>query len=294
MTNHTKTSPFYYKNDDLYQQWKQQKFTDYPTSIKQLIVPIKDPSTLTPTEIQQLHHHLLKTNMVIYDLQGDIREDKSIPQKLCEQLGIYSLDKNECADQDGFTSIQVATKGLHTLYIPYSDKPINWHTDGYYNKLSEQIYSMVLHCVRPAQSGGDNQLWDPEVIFSLLHDTNPLYIKALMADNAMTIPKNVIDGKLIRPDRTGPVFMVTAQGRLHMRYSARARNVIWHDDELTQAAQLHLRERLNSTSDYCFQGKLLAGQGLICNNVLHTRSAFKNDPQAPRLLYRGRYFDQLL
>ncbi len=34
------------------------------------------------------------------------------------------------------------------------------------------------------------------------------------------------------------------------------------------------------------------GWGLICNNVLHTRTGFA-DGQPPRLLYRARYYDRL-
>jgi hypothetical protein len=33
--------------------------------------------------------------------------------------------------------------------------------------------------------------------------------------------------------------------------------------------------------------------GLICNNVLHTRSGFTDSPEHRRLLYRGRYYDRL-
>jgi hypothetical protein len=33
--------------------------------------------------------------------------------------------------------------------------------------------------------------------------------------------------------------------------------------------------------------------GLICNNVLHTRSAFFDSTEHRRLLYRGRYYDRL-
>lgn len=33
--------------------------------------------------------------------------------------------------------------------------------------------------------------------------------------------------------------------------------------------------------------------GLVCNNVLHDRAGFDDDPQAPRLLYRARYLDRL-
>lgn len=287
-------SPFHYENTTDYLRWKKNKLLNYPQALSQLIVTINDYKALSPAERQQLQSLLLKTNMVIYDLNGIAKEDKAIPEQLGWQLGIRNLDKNECADDDGFTSIQVTDSGLHAIYIPYSEKGINWHTDGYYNRLSEQIYSMILHCVRAAADGGENQLWDHEIIYMLLRDENPDYIKALMAEDAMTIPKNVLDGKLIRPDRSGPVFMITQEGRLHMRYTARARNVIWKDDTLTQQAQQALRDILNSDSEFKFQGALKPGQGLICNNVLHTRTPFKDDPNNPRLLYRGRYFDKIL
>ncbi len=290
----SRRSPFHFENEAGYLCWKKSKLLNYPQALSQLVVPIKDPQALSSAELQQLQSLLVKTNMVIYELHGEAREDKSIPEQLGRQLGISHLDKNECADDDGFTSIQVVDSGLHAIYIPYSEKGINWHTDGYYNRLSEQIYSMILHCVRAAAEGGENQLWDHEIIYMLLRDENPDYIKALMADDAMTIPKNVLDGKLVRPDRSGPVFMITDEGRLHMRYTARARNVIWKDDELTQKAQQTLREILNSDSVFKFQGALKPGQGLICNNVLHTRTAFKDDQDNPRLLYRGRYFDKIL
>ncbi len=287
-------SPFLIENEQQYQQWKQQKLNVYPESIKELTVSVADPFKLSDQEFQDIKARLQKANMVIYDLgHNSNAADKNIPEQLGYQLGISSLDKNECADNDGFTSIQVVDQGLHAMYIPYSEKGINWHTDGYYNRLSQQIYSMILHCVRPAAEGGENQLWDHEIVYILLRDKNPEYIQALMQNDAMTIPKNVIDGELIRPDRSGPVFMITEEGRLHMRYTARARNVIWKDDPLTQEAQQVLRDILNSESTYKFEGRLAAGQGLICNNVLHTRRTFKDDPQQHRLLYRGRYLDKI-
>lgn len=287
-------SPFLIENEQQYQQWKQQKLNVYPESIKELTVSVADPFKLRDQEFQDIKARLQKANMVIYDLgHNSNAADKNIPEQLGYQLGISSLDKNECADNDGFTSIQVVDQGLHAMYIPYSEKGINWHTDGYYNRLSQQIYSMILHCVRPAAEGGENQLWDHEIVYILLRDKNPEYIQALMQNDAMTIPKNVIDGELIRPDRSGPVFMITEEGRLHMRYTARARNVIWKDDPLTQEAQQVLRDILNSESTYKFEGRLAAGQGLICNNVLHTRRTFKDDPQQHRLLYRGRYLDKI-
>ena len=33
--------------------------------------------------------------------------------------------------------------------------------------------------------------------------------------------------------------------------------------------------------------------GLVCNNVLHDRAGFVDDPKQPRLLYRARYLDRI-
>ena len=78
-----------------------------------------------------------------------------------------------------------------------------------------------------------------------------------------------------------------------MRYTARTRSIEWRPDELTQAAVRRLREILDSDSPYVFRLRLEGGQGLVCNNVLHDRSGFVDDPQHPRLLYRARYLDRI-
>lgn len=286
-------SPFHLRNELEYARWKHNKLEGYPTKVEQLLVPIANPFALTPNEIYQLRQSLLKTNMVIYSITSGDMSAKSIPESIGRQLGIRNLDKNECADNDSFTSLQVMQQGLHQLYIPYSNKPLNWHTDGYYNKLDEQIYSMLLHCVRDAESGGENYLLDPDMLYMLIRDKNPELITALMEEDTMIIPKNVIDGELIRPDRVGPVFQITSEGRLHMRYTARARNVIWKDNATTQMARQLITEILQTESAFRFKARLQPGQGLVCNNILHTRSAFKDNPEHPRLLYRGRYLDKI-
>jgi hypothetical protein len=38
--------------------------------------------------------------------------------------------------------------------------------------------------------------------------------------------------------------------------------------------------------------RLEAGMGIVGHNVLHERSAFVDDPVAPRLLYRARFLDR--
>ena len=124
----------------------------------------------------------------------------------------------------------------------------------------------------------------------------PAYVEALMQPEVMTIPANIENGVEIRPQQTGPVFSLDEQtGTLHMRYTARTRSIVWQDDALTRAAVKALEELLATESGYIFHHRLQAGQGIICNNVLHKRTGFTDDEKngQRRLFYRARYFDRV-
>ena len=112
-----------------------------------------------------------------------------------------------------------------------------------------------------------------------------------MHPRAMTIPANIVDGQVVRPTITGPVFSQLEDGNLHMRYTHRKHNIQWRDDKTTKQALGCLSGLLDNDNPYCFETKLQSGQGLICNNILHTRSGFNEG--SDRLLYRGRYFNRL-
>ncbi|NOR41515.1 MAG: taurine catabolism dioxygenase TauD, partial [Gammaproteobacteria bacterium] len=151
-------------------------------------------------------------------------------------------------------------------------------------------------CVAAPATGRDNLFLDPAIASILMRDENPDYITALMQFDAMTIPPNIENGIEIRPLQSGPVFSVQAStGALHMRYTARTRSIEWKDDTNTQLAAGFLAELMGSESDYIIRHKLRAGQGIICNNVLHRREAFTDDVEkdAQRLLYRARYHDRI-
>jgi len=280
-------------NDSAYQQWREQKLLDYPTTIEQLIVEIRNPAQLSVAEREAILQRIGKTNMVIFAGPTGDDPDKSIPLHLGEQFGLISLDNNTGADNDGITSLEVKNDQWHKHYIPYSNRPIHWHTDGYYNELTRQIYGLQLHCVRPAGEGGENALMDHEIAYILIRDRDPALVEALMRDDTMIIPENRVDERVNRPDRSGPVFMAGAGGSLHMRYTARKRNVTWRQDTLTQQAVSALDEILHADSTFIYRATLQSGQGLISNNVLHDRSGFDDNSDAPRLLYRLRYFDRV-
>ena len=287
------TSPFEPRNEAQYRQWREQKLADYPRDAAALIVDIADPSHLSSQEAEAIATRLDKCNMAIYRTTLGDNPDKAIPRALARQFGLQRLDSNLLADDDGLTSITISQEGERPAYIPYTNHPINWHSDGYYNTGAEQIRGMVLHCVQDAAEGGDNQLVDHEILYLQLRDADPAHIHALMAPDAMTIPPGRDGDGNERGASTGPVFSIDPQGHLHMRYTARKRNIEWKDDRATQAAVAALEALLNEDNPYVFRAHLAPGMGLICNNVPHTRDGFTDRPGAPkRLLYRARYFDR--
>lgn len=286
-------SPFNLDQHECYAEWRKYKLATYPLQLAKLVTPITDATQVTAQEIRNLQESCRTHNFALYRLPT--HTSKHAVHHLAKALGLQHLDTNLCADADSLTSLQVTThRGQHD-YIPYTDKKLSWHTDGYYNLPEAQVHGMLLHCARPAQQGGESWLMDHEIAYILLRDQDPTLIQALMHPQAFTIPANILDGKVIRPQQTGPIFSITPAGNLHMRYSARQRNVIWRDDPATQAAAEFLLNLWQQDSHYKIRYTLQAGEGLICNNVLHCRTAFRDsdDPAHKRLLYRGRYYDRV-
>lgn len=288
-------APFFPDNEKAYRRWREDKLDDYPATAEKLIVEVNDPRALTVAEREDILRVCRKTNMAIYAAHMDRVEDKAIPRALGEQLGLRTIDSNMLADDDGITSLQTVPGKSQRGYIPYSNKRLLWHTDGYYNKTESCIRAFVLHCVSPAAQGGENCLLDHEIAYILMRDANPDFIRALMAPDAMTIPANTESGRETRPPSVGPVFSVEASGDLHMRYTARTRSIAWKQDALTREAVHFLENMLANDSPYIFHHRMEAGQGLICNNVLHNRTAFTDDGDAgiTRLVYRARYYDRI-
>jgi alpha-ketoglutarate-dependent taurine dioxygenase len=275
-----------------YPRWREQKLARFPRSAEDLVVEVRDPRALSDGEAAQLRRVCAEANMAVYASPLAGAADKDIPRRLGERLGLARLQANPLADEDGISSLEVAAEKSGRGYIPYSNRRLLWHTDGYYNPPEARIRAFLLHCVRPAAEGGENRLLDPEIAYLLLRDADPRFVAALAAPDAMTVPANEEDPSAQRAAQAGPVFSFE-DGALHMRYTARTRSIEWRPDEVTQAAVQRLREILDSDSPYVFRLRLAGGQGLVCNNVLHDRSEFSDAPGAGRLVYRARYADRI-
>ena len=298
-------SPFHPENVDDYNAWRARKLAHHPRAPEELVVPLRRPASPSAEEARAIISLCKSANMAIYDTsRRDGGDSPHLPEelkRLAAHFGLISHEHHRSMRDHELVDIRVADAAERPRlgFIPYTTRRLLWHTDGYYKygyPGARPIRAMLLHCVRDAKDGGENELLDPEIAYIRLRDESPALAAALMRENAMTIPAFEEDDGSIRPESRGPVFWLDAEGNLNMRYTERSRNIIWADDPDTRAAVEFLRYLLHEADEpFRFRVRLKPGQGLICNNVLHTRTAFTDheDPARRRLLYRGRYANRV-
>jgi hypothetical protein len=228
---------------------------------------------------------------------GDAPATRLALAAFARHFGLTRFEAHRSAGADGIVALEVAANGGRVGYIPYTNLPLGWHTDGYYNYQGpgRMIRSMLLHCVRSASEGGENGLLDHEIVYIRLRDENPDYVAALMRPDAMTIPANEEANGETRAVNTGPVFVVDPDtGGLAMRYTARKRNILWRDDAITQEAVRAL-ERVLHEDPKIMRVRFAPGEGVICSNVLHDRLGFSTgaNEESGRLVYRIRSYDRV-
>jgi alpha-ketoglutarate-dependent taurine dioxygenase len=232
--------------------------------------------------------------MAIYSCR-DTTVDRAAILAFAARFDLRRIDHHLCANDDGVSELTVENEDIRSGYVPYSKRSLSWHTDGYYNEDPRRIYAVVLHCAQDAKAGGQNALLDPEIAYIRLRDENPAFVEAFEHAECMAIPANIKDGHEIRPAVSGPVFSYDhPSGALHMRYSARKKNIRWRDDRTTTAAREFLSEILADESGPILRYDLQPGQGLVSNNVLHNRTTFEDGPSQKRFLYRARFFDRII
>jgi alpha-ketoglutarate-dependent taurine dioxygenase len=294
------SSVFLLGDDPAYRRWRDAKLADYPRSAGELTVEVSELGAPAQAERKAILRACRRANMCLYRSRqhlGDAQGTRRALAAFARHFGLIHFEQQRSAAADGIVALEVAAEGGRLGYIPYTDRPIGWHTDGYYNYAgpTRMIRAMLLHCVRSASQGGENGLLDHEIAYIRLREENPDFVAALMHPEAMTIPASEeTDGK-VRAENRGPVFALDpATGGLAMRYTARKRNIRWRKDAATQAAVRAL-ERVLSEDPLIMRVKLNPGDGVICNNVLHDRTGFESDriPSPGRLLYRIRSYDRI-
>ncbi len=280
-----------------YRRWRDAKLARYPMRVEEIAVEIRDPERVTRAERDAIMDRCGRANMALYALgraEDDERRLRAGLLSFGNTFGLQAIEDHRSAEADGIVRIEVVNSGGRLGYIPYTDRAISWHTDGYYNFHGPHcsVEAMLLHCAQSAEHGGENRLLDPEIAYIRLRDEDPALIAALMHPAAMSIPENVEEDGTVRPVNVGPVFFIQPAGTLGMRYTARKRNIAWRDDEETRRAVGAL-ERILESDPLVLRAKMSPGQGMICNNVLHDRSGFRSGKDRGRLLYRVRYHGRI-
>ena len=221
--------------------------------------------------------------------------DKDIPRRLGARLGLARLHANPLADEDGISSLEAAPEKSARGYIPYSNQRLLLA----YRRLLQRPgapHPRVHPALRATRRHGRRK--PPARSRDRLHPAarrRPrTTCRALMAPDAMTIPANAATAMDRAPGADRPGVLHRCRRAAHALHRAHAQHRMAagrHDARRGALPEPDPRRGLALR----LRAAPAAGQGLVCNNVLHNRSAFTDDP-APglgRLVYRARYSDRI-
>jgi len=295
LLNHCdENSPYLLENEIAYQQWRNHKLEIRAQTRPTQVFSLNARGLLADAQLADVRQQVDAYNFIIFETQ-DANFGKHEFLALNRQFGLRDLDTNLGADDDKVTALHVVSESdRRAQYIPYTNRAMNWHTDGYYNPHGRRINAFALYCVNQSARGGGNYLFDHEMMYLLIRDQSTELLEALMHDDLMRIPANVQDNQVVRDEESGPVFSLQPRScALNMRYTSRPHNIVWKSDKCSQRA-LNLVREILMQGEAMIEIRLHAGQGIICNNILHGRQAFQDDPEGPaRLVYRARYHDAI-
>jgi len=272
-----------------YETWRDEKLANYRSKPQSLFVEINDPFRLSNAEKKAISNNCISNNLSLIKINSNSDIRKAI-SSINAQLGLVDLDQHLCAENDGLVVIEDTNTSDKASYVPYSNKALKWHTDGYYNQMDALVGAFSLYCIQSATEGGENHWIDPEMLYIHFRELNPSIISALSQPKTLTIPERREDNQIVREVSIGPVFFIDEiSQKPKMRFTQRKKNIIWLESVEIADALCELNNFLSGVSEMHHQYKLAAGEGIVCNNVIHNRSAFIDSVQQKRKLLRGRY-----
>jgi len=283
-------SPFILENETEYKSWRQTKLELYPLNINKFSIPL-DINNFQKKDLDLIKFNMNKYNFALYNFKSELTNNEL--ENFCTMLNLNNSISNLFSDSNNISDIKDhkdTNNNQMGEYIPYTNKPLNWHTDGYYYPLNNSVKSFLLHCVNPAHRGGENLLLDHEILYILIRDHNPSYIKILMENNIMGIPRNKNNAE--STNINGPVFFIDDEYSLNMRFTSRQQNIVWKKSDIIDKIKKFIFNFVESDTKYITKILLKKNQGYIANNILHKREKFF-DNKNKRLLKRIRFSKKL-
>jgi alpha-ketoglutarate-dependent taurine dioxygenase len=281
--------------EGLWNDWREAKIRSFEASKGSRPVALDSFDAVQPEDLREIKRRCKTDNFALYRVVSQpstVEATGDAIVRFAEKLGLDLSEEHRSAEYNGIVVLRTTSEQGKQGYIPYTAKPMNWHTDGYYNPSGRPIQSFILHCHEQAETGGENQLVDPEMAYLAMREANPAFVEALMQRDSMTIPENREGDGTIRPASVGPVFFPhPATGRLQMRYTARIRSIAWKDDGITKEAADWLRGWLTSDAAMAVSVRFRAGDGVVNNNVLHNRTGFES--VSARAVLRVRFHERV-
>lgn len=223
--------------------------------------------------------------------EAGVSERRQQLARLATALGLRRADPGIIADDDTLTLLEHQPGSPLARFPPYSDRTLNWHTDGYYSAMDQEVRAFLLHCLQPASEGGELTLLDPELLLIALYDQDPTLVDRLTAPDAMTVPGNTDEQGHRRPDTTVPVIFAYNDKALGMRFTTRSRNIRWKNEQ-THAASQKVSAIIDELAPKHVRLRLNRNEGIVCRNLLHRRGRYRDAASAKRRqILRGRYLD---
>ena len=196
--NEPKATAFRSSDPVEYCVWRQHKLRRRQSLDPTSQVTLDRQQLFSQTGLVQARAQIEAFGFVLFGRASDLSKQEFLA--LNRQLGLNAIHANLSADSDAVTSLRVVDANeKSSRYIPFTNRALNWHTDGYYNSPESLIRAFSLYCVQPAISGGETSLLDHEMIYMALRDMDYALVEGLMDAEVMTIPANKLTGK-----RSGP------------------------------------------------------------------------------------------
>ena len=107
-------------------------------------VKIPDIGNITIKDRKKISSNIKKYNFTLFEL-NDCTNSNLL--KFANNLGLEKIIQNPYSDKNGVSNITAIKDKRQGEYIPYTNKKLNWHTDGYYNSEKEEVRAFILSLI---------------------------------------------------------------------------------------------------------------------------------------------------